>query len=110
MPQKACGTSVSVAVLVRALLGCVLGVFDGVQLVPVREVGMVAGLFVVAGLGVRGGLAMVLGRVLVVLRSFVVVMMDVMLGHVPVSLADVFSGDNPQNGDSTLALAHDRLT
>ncbi len=29
MPQKACGTSVSVAVLVRVLLGCVLMVLRG---------------------------------------------------------------------------------
>jgi hypothetical protein len=88
------------------LFGGVLGVLDGVQFVAVREMGMMARLLVIAGLGVRRRLAMVLGRVLVVLRGFVVMVMNLMLGHVPVSLADVFV--NPQNGDSNLFLPDDR--
>ena len=70
-----------VAVLVRVFLRRVLGMFDGVQLVPVREVRMVARLLVVAGFGVMGGLAMMLGGVLVVFRGFLVMLMDVVVAH-----------------------------
>ena len=67
--------------MVRVLLGRVLGVLDGVQLVSVREVRMVARLLVVARFGVMRGLAMMLGGVLVVLGGFLVMLMDVVVAH-----------------------------
>jgi hypothetical protein len=67
--------------MVRVLLGRVLGMLDGVQLVAVRKVRVVARLLMVARFSVVGGLAMMLGGVLVVLRGFVVMMMDVVVAH-----------------------------
>jgi hypothetical protein len=67
----------------------VLGMFDGVQLVAVREMGVVARLLVVAGLGVRCCLTVMLGSVLVMFGGFVMMVMYLVLGHVPISLAGV---------------------
>jgi hypothetical protein len=71
----------AVAVLVNVLLGGVLGVIDGVQLVAVRELGVMAGLLVVARFGVGGGFAVMVGRVLVVLGGLVVVVMNLVIAH-----------------------------
>ena len=77
LPQESCEILRCVAVPFDVLLGGMLGVLDRVQLVAVREMGMMACLFMVASLGVLRRLAMVRGRVLVVLSSFVVMVMNV---------------------------------
>jgi hypothetical protein len=69
----------------RSLLAVFLGVqlrgflvmLRGVQLMPMRHLGMVRGLFVIAGLMVLGGFAMVLGRMLVVQRRLLVMLVNV---------------------------------
>jgi hypothetical protein len=80
----------------RMLLRGVLGVLDGVQLVTVREVSMVARLLVVAGFGVARGFAMMFGGMLMVLRGFVVVMMDVVVAHGDLLFVDG-GGNAPQS-------------
>jgi hypothetical protein len=67
------------------LLAVLLGVhfrgflvmLGGMQLTPMRHLGMVRGLFVISGLVMLGGFAMVLGRMLVMLRSLLVVFVNV---------------------------------
>jgi hypothetical protein len=68
-------------VAVRDFLCCVLRVLDGVQLVAVRQMRMVAGLLVVAGLFVLRSFAMMHGRMFVMLRGFGVMMVDRMFAH-----------------------------
>jgi hypothetical protein len=66
-------------VLVRVLLGGVLGVFNRVQLVAVGQMSVVAGFFVLAGFRVPGCFAVMLGGFIEVLGSFVMVMMNFVL-------------------------------
>jgi hypothetical protein len=54
-----------------------LVMLSDMQVMPVRHLGMVCGLFVIAGLVVLGGFAMVLGRMLVMLRGVLVVFVNV---------------------------------
>jgi hypothetical protein len=49
----------------------------GMQVVAMRNVGMVRGLFVISGLVVLGGFAMVLGRMLVMLRRLLMMFVNV---------------------------------
>lgn len=67
--------------LFRVFLGGMLGVFDRMQLVAVREVRMVTGRFVVAGFGMPCRFAMMLGCLFQMLCSFVMMMMNLMLAH-----------------------------
>jgi hypothetical protein len=62
-------------------LGRVLVVIGGMQGMPVRDLGMVRGLFVIAGPVVLRGLAMVLGRILMVLRCHLVMLVNVVRAH-----------------------------
>jgi hypothetical protein len=66
-------------VLVRVLLGGLLGVFDGVQLVAVGQVSVVARLFVMTRFGVLGCFAVMLGGFVEVLGRFMMVMMNFVL-------------------------------
>jgi hypothetical protein len=68
-------------VLVNVFLRRLLRVLDRMQLVAVRELGVMACLLVLARFRVRGGPAMVLGCVLVVLRGLMVMIVDVVLFH-----------------------------
>lgn len=61
------------------LLGRMLGVFDRMQLVAVREVRMMAGRLVIALLGMLGGFTMMLGRFFQMFCRFVVMMMNLVL-------------------------------
>jgi hypothetical protein len=79
--EESRGLLLAVDVPVRVLLRSVLGMLDRMQLMAMRQMGVVAGLIVVAGFIVFGGLAVMLGRVLVVLGGFQVVMMDRVLVH-----------------------------
>jgi hypothetical protein len=66
---------VAVAVRLGVMLGRVFGVFDGVQLVTMRDMRMVAGRHVVAGFMVFRRFAVVMRRVIQMLGGFVVMMM-----------------------------------
>lgn len=68
-------------VLLGVDFGGVLVVLGGMQVMAVRDLGVVRRLFVIAGLVVLGRLAMVLGRVLVVFRSQGVVLVNFVIGH-----------------------------
>lgn len=56
-------------------------VVGGVQMVPMRHLGVMRGLFMVSGLVVLGRFAMVLGRVLVVVRGLVMMLVNVVIVH-----------------------------
>jgi hypothetical protein len=49
----------------------------GPQMMPVRDLGMVRGLFVIAGLVMFGGFTVVLGGVVVMVRGMFVMFVDV---------------------------------
>jgi hypothetical protein len=66
-------------VRLRVLLCRVLGVLKRVQLVAVRQMGVVAGLFVMTGFRVLGCFAMVAGGLVEMLRRFMMVMMNFVL-------------------------------
>jgi hypothetical protein len=66
-------------VLVRVLLGGMLGVFNRVQLVAVGQMSVVAGFFVLARFRVPGCFAVMFGGFVEVLGSFVMVMMNFVL-------------------------------
>jgi hypothetical protein len=70
------------AVLVSVQLRRFLVMLGGIQVMPLRHLGMVSGLFVIAGLVMLGGLAMVLGRVLVMERGLLVVFVNVVFGEI----------------------------
>ena len=72
------GQSVNV-VFVRVLFRSVLGVLDGMQLMAMGQMRMMARLFVMAGFSMLGRFAMVLGSLFEVLGRFVMVMMDFVL-------------------------------
>jgi hypothetical protein len=72
-------------VLLRVLLRGVLGVLDGVELVAVREVRVMARLLVLAMLGMVRRLAMVLGGMLVMFGGLAMMVMHVVVGHVQIS-------------------------
>ena len=72
-------------VLVGVLLGGVLLVLDGVQMVAVRDLRMVRGLFMVAGFVMFGRFAMMLGRVLVMVGGVLVMLMNLVIVHSSVS-------------------------
>ena len=65
--------------LFGVLLGGMLLVLDGVQMMTVRDLGMMRRLFVIAGLVMLGGLAMMLGRVLVMRRGVLVMLMNLVI-------------------------------
>jgi hypothetical protein len=69
----------AVAVRLGVVLGRVLGVFQRVELVPVRNMRVVTGGHVVAGLMVLRRFAMMMGGVLEMLGGFVMVVMGRML-------------------------------
>ncbi|HEY7973402.1 MAG TPA: hypothetical protein VID96_10765 [Xanthobacteraceae bacterium] len=62
-------------------LGGVLLVLGSVQVMAVRDLGMMSGLFMIAGFMMFGGLAMMLGRVLMMLRGVLVVLMNLVVVH-----------------------------
>jgi len=68
-------------VLFRVFLGGVLVVLDGVQMMAVRDLGVMRSLFMIAGFVMLGGFAMMLGRVLMVLRGMLVVLMNLVIVH-----------------------------
>jgi len=68
-------------VLFRVFLGGVLVMLDGMQMVAVRDLGVMRGLFMIAGLVMFGGFAMMLGRILMMLRGMLVVLMDFVFVH-----------------------------
>jgi hypothetical protein len=68
-------------VLFRVLLGGVLVMLDGVQMVAVRDLGVMRSLFMIAGLVMFGGFAMMLGRILMMLRGMFVVLVNLVIVH-----------------------------
>jgi hypothetical protein len=64
-------------VLVGVHLRGFLVMVGSMQVMAMRHLGMVRGLFVISGLVVLGGFAMVLRRMLVMLRGLLVVFVDV---------------------------------
>jgi hypothetical protein len=68
-------------VLFRVFLGGVLVMLDGVQMVAVRDLGMMCSLFMIAGFVMFGGFAMMLGSVLMMLRGMLVVLVNVVIVH-----------------------------
>ena len=66
-------------VRVRVLLCGVLGVLDRVQFVTVRQVSVMAGLFVLAGFRVFGRFAVMTGGFVEVFGRFMMVMMNFVL-------------------------------
>jgi hypothetical protein len=71
---------VRVAVCFYVMLGCFFGVIGGLNVVAVRQVGMVTGDFVVAVFVMLGGFMVVARSVLVVLRCLLVVL-HCFVGH-----------------------------
>jgi hypothetical protein len=65
----------------RVLLGRLLGVFDCMQLVTMREMGVMTSLSVITCFGMFRRFAMMLGRFFQMLRCFVVMMMNLVLVH-----------------------------
>jgi hypothetical protein len=68
-------------VLFCVFLGGVLLVLGSVQVMAVRDLGMMSGLFMIAGFMMFGCLAMMLGRVLMMLRGVLVVLMNLVVVH-----------------------------
>jgi hypothetical protein len=66
-------------VLVRVFLCSVLGVLDGVQLVAMSQMRVVAGLVVMAGFRVLGGFAVMLGGFVEMLGGFMMMLMNFVL-------------------------------
>ena len=62
-------------------LGGVLLVLGSVQVMAVRDLRMMSGLFVIAGFMMFGCFAMMLGRVLMMLRGVLVVLMNLVIVH-----------------------------
>ena len=62
-------------------LGGVLLVLGSVQVMAVRDLRMMSGLFMIAGFMMFGCFAMVLGRVLMMLRGVLVVLMNLVIVH-----------------------------
>jgi hypothetical protein len=56
-------------------------VLDGVQMVAVRDLGMMRRLFMIAGLMMLGGFAMMLGRVLMMICGMLVVLVNLVVVH-----------------------------
>jgi hypothetical protein len=68
-------------VLFCVFLGGVLLVIGSVQVMAVRDLGMMGGLFMIAGFMMFGCFAMMLGRVLMMLRGVLVVLMNLVVVH-----------------------------
>jgi hypothetical protein len=68
-------------VVFGVLLGGVLVMLHGVQVVAMRDVGMMRGLFVIARLMMLRRLAMVLGRMFMMMRGLLMMLVDVVTGH-----------------------------
>jgi hypothetical protein len=68
-------------VLFCVFLGGVLLVLGSVQVMAVRDLRMMSGLFVIAGFMMFGCFAMMLGRVLMMLRGVLVVLMNLVIVH-----------------------------
>ena len=62
-------------------LGGVLLVLGSVQVMAVRDLRMMSGLFMIAGFMMFGCFAMMLGRVLMMLRGVLVVLMNLVIVH-----------------------------
>jgi hypothetical protein len=67
--------------LLGMLLGCMVVVLGGMQMVPMRHLRVVRGLFVMTSLVVLGCLAVMFGSVLVVLSGLLMVLMNVVTVH-----------------------------
>ncbi len=67
--------------LVGVLFRCMLVVLGGMQMMPMRHLRVMRGLFVIASLVVFCRLAMVFGGMLVVLRGFLMMFMNVVTVH-----------------------------
>ena len=67
--------------LFSVFLGGVLLVLGGVQMMAVRDLGIMGGLFMIAGFMMFGCFAMMLGRVLMMLRGVLVVFMNLVIVH-----------------------------
>jgi hypothetical protein len=61
-------------VLIGVMLSGFFGMMGSVQRVPVRDMGMVAGLFVIAGFVVVGCFAVMFRRLFMVFRSLVMML------------------------------------
>jgi hypothetical protein len=70
-----------VGVMFRMMLGRLLGMVRGLQVMTLRQVSVMAGAFVLTGLVMIGSLMMVIRGLLVMLRCFAVVFRALMLGH-----------------------------
>jgi hypothetical protein len=68
-------------VLFGVFLGGMLLVLDSMQMMTVRDLGMMRRLFMIAGFVMLGGFAMMLGRVLVMRRGVLVVLVNVVIVH-----------------------------
>ena len=68
-------------VLFCVFLGGVLLVLGSVQVMAVRDLRMMSGLFMIAGFMMFGCFAMMLGRVLMMLRGVLVVLMNLVIVH-----------------------------
>jgi hypothetical protein len=62
------------AVLIGVMLSGFFGMMNGVQCMPVGDMGMVAGFFVIARLMVLGGFAVMFRRLFMVFRSLVMML------------------------------------
>jgi hypothetical protein len=68
-------------VLFGVLLGGMLLVLDGMQMMTLRDLGMMRRLFIIASFVMLGGFAMMLGRVLMMRRGVLVVLMNLVIVH-----------------------------
>jgi hypothetical protein len=68
-------------VILGVHLGRVLVMFGRVQRMPMRDLGMVRGLFVIAGLMMLCRLAMMLGGMIVMIRSMLMMFVNVVIAH-----------------------------
>jgi len=75
-------------VLFGVFLGGMLLVLDSMQMMTVRDLGMMRCLFMIAGLVMLGGFAMMLGRVLMMRRGVLVMLMNVVIVHSSLSGLD----------------------
>ncbi|HML07275.1 MAG TPA: hypothetical protein VK430_03990 [Xanthobacteraceae bacterium] len=78
----------------RMLLRGMFVVLDCMQVVTMSYLGVVGGLFMIARLVMLGGFTMVLGRLLVMMRGLFVMLVDIVIGHVPLRFGDVLENRN----------------
>lgn len=70
------------------LFGGMLLVLDGMQMMTLRDLGMMRRLFMIAGFVMLGGFAMMLGRMLMMRRGVLVVLMNLVIVHSSLSGLD----------------------